>query len=122
MSYLIVVFASRPQGVNHLTESKKILYIKLLNRLSDMIIWYAGDAECYLKTVELDDGKYLVSLTNVGLDPLETFELGTSKKFTKVEFLDKDGTWKNLDVDIKKDKIIIKHRVETFYPIIIRCM
>ena len=118
----VVVFASRPQGVNHLTESKKNLYIKLLNRLSDMVIWYAGDAECYFKTIELNDGTFLISLTNVGLDPFETFELGTSKKFRKVEFLDKDGLWKNLNVDFKNDKIVVKHCVETFYPIIIRCI
>ncbi len=118
----IVVVASRPQGVNHLTESKKALYIKLLNRLSDMAIWYNGDAECYLKTLKLVDGKYLVSLVNVGLDPLETFELGTTKKFSKVQYLDKDGIWKNMDVSFENNKIILKTRIETFYPIIMRFM
>ncbi|MBE6413835.1 MAG: hypothetical protein E7035_04695 [Verrucomicrobiaceae bacterium] len=118
----IVVFASRPQGVNHLTESKKALYIKLLNRLSDMAIWYNGDAECYLKTLELADGKYLVSIVNVGLDPLEIFELGTTKSFSKVEYLSNDGKWKNADVKFENGKIIIKNRVETFYPFIMRFM
>ena len=116
----VAVFASRPEGPNHLSESRKAMYIELLNKISPMPIWYAQDAQCYFKSGTLKNGATLAVLTNVGVDPLETFILGSTKKFTKGEYLDTDGKWKKLDAKFDGTNICVKYRAEILNPVIMR--
>ena len=118
----IVMFASKPTGPAHFNESRKDLYIRLLNRLSPMGLWYAEDAECYFKAGKLANGAYFACLTNLAADPLDEFTLGTTENFTRGEFLDKDGKWKPIVADFsKKGEIKIKNlRAEIFYPVMMR--
>ena len=96
------------------------MYIELLNKISPMPIWYAQDAQCYFKSGTLKNGATLAVLTNVGVDPLETFILGSTKKFTKGEYLDTDGKWKKLDAKFGGTNICVKYRAEILNPVIMR--
>ena len=116
----VAVFASRPEWANHLSESRKAMYIELLNRISPMPIWYEQDAQCYFKAGTLKNGATLAVLTNTGIDPLQPFVLNGTKKFTKGEYLDTDGKWKKLDAKFDGTRIEVNHRAEIFNPVIMR--
>ncbi len=116
----VVVFASSPEGFNHFTESKKALYVKALNKILPMPIWYAQDAQAFFKVGKLKNGAYLVCFTNVGIDPFEGFVLGTTKNFKRGEYLDSDGTWKKLDAKFSNGSISVDKRLEIYMPLVMR--
>ena len=85
-----------------------------------MPIWYEQDAQCYFKAGTLKNGATLAVLTNTGIDPLQPFVLNGTKKFTKGEYLDTDGKWKNLDAKFDGTRIEVNHRAEIYNPVIMR--
>lgn len=117
----VVVFGSLPQGVNHLTESRKAQYILLFNKIAPFSVWYDGDAEVYLKNFTLDDGSEFVAFTTVGIDPISPLTFGSTKIFSRAERLGGDGKWRKVDfVQDAGKKITVPVRAEVFEPVILR--
>lgn len=117
----VVVFASRPEGPNHLTESRKAQYIKLFNMIAPYSVWYDGDAEVYLKNASLKDGGELVAFTNVGLDPISPLTLSSTKKFSSAKILKRNGQWDSIDFKQKENgDISVDIRAEIYDPVILK--
>lgn len=117
----VAVFAGDPVWANCFNEAKKSLFVRLINKISPMPLWYVGDAECYFKAGKSSAGEDFAALVNVGLDPLDGFELGTSKKFSSAEHLRGDGAWEKIGGAVfGNGKIKIPLRAETFMPVVLR--
>lgn len=56
-------------------------------------LYYPGDAEVHVKLRQFADGRYLLALTNLGHDPLETTPLASAQPVVAVERLTPDGSW-----------------------------
>ena len=116
----IAVFASRPEGANHLNESRKNSYLRVFEKIATFGVWYDGDAEVFLKNGTLADGSELVVFVNVGFDPIEPVTLASKKKFKKVEVLGGDGIWRNADFSQSGEKISASIRAELFNPVVLK--
>ncbi len=117
----VVVFASRPQDANHLTESRKAQYVLLFNKIAPFSVWYDGDAEVYLKNFTLDDGSEFVAFTTVGIDPISPITLASTKNFSRAEMLGGDGKWRKADFTQTADKkISLQARAEIYEPVVLR--
>ena len=117
----VAVFASRPEGPNHLNESRKAQYAEILNRLAPGGIWYDGDAEAYLKNLKLKDGSELVVLANVGLDPITPLAFKSARKFSRAQMLGGDGAWRDAEFSQSADgKISVAGRAEIYMPVALR--
>ena len=69
--------------------------------------YYPGDAELYLKTGKTADGAFLVSVFNLGLDPLEALPLRTAFRIESAELLAPDGCWRQAQFTQAKESIEI---------------
>ena len=117
----VAVFASRPEGPNHLNESRKAQYAEIINRLAPGGIWYDGDAEAYLKSLKLKDGSELVVLANVGLDPITPLAFKSARKFSRAQMLGGDGVWRDAEFSQSADgKISVTGRAEIYMPVALR--
>lgn len=117
----VAVFASRPEGPNHLNESRKAQYAEILNRLAPGGIWYDGDAEAYLKNLKLKDGSELVVLANVGLDQITPLAFKSARKFSRAQMLGGDGAWRDAEFSQSADgKISVAGRAEIYMPVALR--
>ncbi|MBQ4585817.1 MAG: hypothetical protein IJA82_06380 [Clostridia bacterium] len=79
---LIFTFCGTPVSEFHLdkafsflTYSRKEQLIDMLKRTGELLVYYPGDEEVYLKTAEMENGDVFVSLFNLGTDPIESLEL-----------------------------------------------
>ena len=117
----VAVFASRPEGANHLNESRKKQYLELFNRIAPYSVWYAGDAEAYFKNFALPDGSELAAFITVGIDPVSPLVLQSGKNFSKASLLGRDGKW--TDIPFKKaagGKMVFDLRAEIYDAVVLR--
>ncbi len=124
----IVVFAGTPEVGNgfaafsFLNETRKRQVIGLLNYVNrgPLSFYYPGDAELYLKTGKTADGAFLVSVFNLGLDPLDTLPLRTAFTIESVELLTPDGNWQPAPFALAKDAVEIQTPLLPMEPAIFR--
>ncbi len=111
----IVIFAGTPEVYNgfaafsFLNETRKRQLISLMEYVNrgPLSFYYPGDAELYLKTGKTADGAFLVSVFNLGLDPLEALPLRTAFRIKSAELLAPDGCWRQAQFTQAKESIEI---------------
>ena len=85
-------------------ETRKQLFIKCLQKLDVMPIWYPDDAEILLKAAILPDGSKIAVALNIGLDVLDELPLaGTWTQTIAVQQLSTDGTWQSIVATRRQD-------------------
>ncbi len=88
-------------------ETRKQLFIKCLQKLDVLPIWYPDDAEILLKAAILPDGSKIAVVLNIGLDSLDELTLaGPWSQTIAVQQLSTDGTWQPVATTRRQDGAI----------------
>ena len=102
-----------------LTESRKQQFAEILKETGNLPIYYSGDAEVYMKTARTADGKRFCAIFNIGLDILDDLPLTTDEKVTKVQILQKDGSFADCNFEKTADGVVLNTPVYTLMPVIL---
>jgi hypothetical protein len=95
-----------------LNESRKAQLIEFLNILSPLALYFVGDNETLLKYGVDKEGRRVVELLNIGLDPIEEIQLrGTWIQDAVPEILKGDGTWSAVSFELQADMLVIRQNV-----------
>jgi hypothetical protein len=77
-----IVFCGTPKaellhtiGFSFLNAARKEQFVSLLKKAGALPVYYPDDAEVYLRTGKLPDGKRVIAVFNIGLDTLEELPL-----------------------------------------------
>ncbi len=85
-------------------ETRKRLFIKCLQKLDVLPIWYPDDAEILLKAAILPDGSKIAVALNIGLDVLDELPLaGPWTQAIAVQQLSTNGTWQPIAATRRQD-------------------
>lgn len=102
-----------------LTESRKEQFAEILKETGNLPIYYAGDAEVYMKTARTSNGKRFCAVFNIGLDILDELPFTTDEKVTGVQILQKDGSFADCPFEKTADGVMVKTAAYTLLPIIL---
>ncbi|MBR4675045.1 MAG: hypothetical protein IKP00_11320 [Victivallales bacterium] len=104
-----------------LNESRKAQLVEFLNTLSSLALYFVGDNETLLKYGIDKEGRRVVELLNIGLDPIEEITLrGTWIQGAKPEILKGDGTWNNMQFERQGDMLVIRQIVLSARVVVFR--
>ena len=123
----VIVFAGTPPvpgglaAFGFLNENRKAQIVRLIRSATEMPLYYAGDADMYMRGGILPDNSLVGILFNLGTDQLDTFEIFVDSPFENLEYLTKEGKWEKCDFTRTGDREIeVALRLETFRPQVLR--
>ena len=102
-----------------LNYSRKQQFIRLAKDTGELPLYYTGDAEIYLKSADMDDGKLFCSLINLGFDPLAEIPLSIEKDVKRIDKLMPDGKFKKVRFKKTQGKYIVASVCNTLEPVIL---
>jgi len=95
----VITFAGTPktkynitEAFSFLNETRKLQLIRLLSETGEMPAWMPGDEELYFRAGDLPDGRLLLSVFNLGLDPMETTDICMTREPRRITRLAPDGS------------------------------
>ena len=94
-------------------------FARILKETGNLPIYYSGDAEVYMKTARVADGRRFCAVFNIGLDILEDLPLTTDEKVKGVQILQKDGAFVDCTFEKTEDGIVVHTPVYTLLPVIL---
>ena len=122
----VVVFAGTPEArfvyteaFSFLNESRKLQLISLLKESGELMAYYPGDQEVYVKAGELDTGELFVAFFNISLDPMEDIQLVVDRKINSVKLLCPSGEFKEVFFEQSNAEISIDAPAPILSPQII---
>lgn len=102
-----------------LNSSRKAQFIEIAKKANQLPVYHPGDEEVYLKAGTTQDNKLLCAMFNIGFDKIEKVELVIADGANKIEYLDCDGNWKNVDFEVKDGKYVIDAECNVLEPVIL---
>lgn len=94
----VITFAGTPktkyniaEAFAFLNETRKRQLIRLLAETGELPAWMPGDEELYFRAGDLPDGRLLLSVFNLGLDPMETTDVCLARTPRRITRLTPDG-------------------------------
>lgn len=124
---LSVVFCGTPnakfnymEGFSFLNESRKAQLIALLRKAGALPVYCPGDGElCFRAGVVGSD--LLACVYPLGIDPQAFLDLYLEKAPTRMQRLQKDGTWQPLSfAPVGENTYRIDVKIEALYPVILK--
>lgn len=122
----VIVFCGTPvaefridQAFSFLSQSRKKQLIDILSLTDELVLYFTGDEEMYLKVANMDDGRVFASFFNIGLDPIEKLEIACNFAVDKIEMLMPDATTKKIDFEFTGEKYILDTNCNTLEPVIL---
>lgn len=120
------VFSGTPKARYNLVEafsflnySRKLQLIKLMEDLGELPVYYCGDEEMYMRCADMQDGKVLCALFNLGLDPIEQVIISTENEISSVHRLMPDGCFCELEFSSNHNEHTINSSCNTLDPLIL---
>lgn len=108
------------QGFAFLNETRKAQFVSLFSRAGALPVYLASDDEICMKAGIIKDGRMLVSVYSLGVDPMESLPLCLEKAPESISLMMPDGTEMPLTFTDKGNNIYdINVKVETLYPVIL---
>ena len=121
-----IVFSGTPvskfyytEGFSFLNETRKRQFVRMLQSIDRLPVYYPEDAEIYMRAGYTSDGKLFVTVFNLGFDVLDELPLFVEGNVCSVEILCADGSQKNCDFATENNNIIIKTEVKVLDPIVL---
>ena len=121
-----IVFSGTPvskfyytEGFSFLNETRKRQFVRMLQSIDRLPVYYPEDAEIYMRAGYTSDGKLFVTVFNLGFDILDELPLFVEENVCSVEILCADGSQKNCDFATENNNIIIKTEVKVLDPIVL---
>ena len=103
-------------------ESRKDFFIEVIERLKGKKLPLC----CYdaqnvtVITREYADGSLLAEVCNINFDPLKEITLHCAKIPSKIEFLQGDGTWKELPFTVENDDVKVAYQLDCYELVILK--
>ena len=121
---LSVVFCGTPtsefdykEGFSFLNGIRRAQLISLLKEAGALPVYYHGDNEISMKAGYLGSGDMLISVMDLGFDPMDSLELYFEDEPTSIKMIDPDGSYRTVDYEKVGENIYsIKVRIEPLYP------
>lgn len=108
------------QGFAFLNESRKAQLVSLFSRAGALPVYLASDDEICMKAGTVTDGRMLISIYSLGVDPMENLPLFFEKDPESISLIMPDGSEMPLAFTKTEEGVfLIKVRVETLYPVIL---
>lgn len=122
-----VVFCGSPtskfhytEGFAFLNESRKKQLVQLFKEANALPVYFVGDEEICLRAGKLADGRLLISMYDLGYDPMDTIKLCFEKQPTSIKLMLPDGSMSAVDFQSLGDNIYdVKVKAEPMYPVIL---
>jgi hypothetical protein len=122
----VIVFCGTPvsefnlsDAFSYLTYSRKEQFISLLSKTGEMPLYYPGDEEMYLKCADMDDGRVMAFLVNIGLDPIETVNIVCDFTPKSIKMLTPDGGEKELSFEKNGHAYALNTDSNTLQPLVL---
>lgn len=108
------------QGFSFLNETRRAQFISLFTRAGALPVYLASDDEICMKAGTVTDGRMLISIYSLGVDPMENLPLFFEKDPESISLIMPDGSEMPLAFTKTEEGVfLIKVRVETLYPVIL---
>ncbi|MBQ9703730.1 MAG: hypothetical protein IJV68_04210, partial [Clostridia bacterium] len=90
-----------------LSESRKLQLVNILNSTGELVAYFPGDEEVYMKAADMEDGRLFCALINIGLDPIEKLEICIDFDPKSIHALTPNGEEKSVFFVKKNDRYIL---------------
>lgn len=125
--HVTVVYCGSPnapftygEGFAFLNETRKQQFINLLTRCDALPVYVPGDDELCVRAGYLQDGRLLVAVFDLGVDPVEQLPLYVKDQVESISRLDVNGEEQPLNFQQTEDGFYtVDCRVEPMYPVVI---
>ncbi len=107
------------EAFSFLNYSRKQQLIRMAKTAGELPVYYPGDEEMYFRAADMDDGGLFCALFNLGLDPIEKIELVCERSATRIEYLAKDGSRREVSFGIDGQRTVIDLPCYTLDPVIL---
>lgn len=122
----VFVFSGTPVAEFHLSKafsflnySRKEQLIELLLKVGEMPVYYPNDEEVYFKCADMENGKVLCALFNIGLDPIDKIELACDFDVKKFEVLLPSGEAKEVSFTRNGNAYVLEKSAQILDPVVI---
>ena len=122
----VIVFCGTPvsefnlsDAFSYLTYSRKEQFISLLSKTGEMPLYYPGDEEMYLKCADMDDGRMLAFMVNIGLDPIENINICCDFNVKSIKMLTPEGGEKELSFEKNGHTYVLNTDSNTLQPLVL---
>ena len=122
----VFVFCGTPVAEFHistafsfLSESRKLQLVNILNSTGELIAYFPGDEEVYMKAADMEDGRLFCALINIGLDPIEKLEICIDFDPKSIHALTPNGEEKSVFFVKKNDRYILDISANTLDPVVL---
>ena len=122
----VITFSGTPNTPFHyshfsfLNQSRKAQILALLERCGNLPIYYDGDEEVYLKFARGEDGSRYAVLINIGLDPIKEIKFGYAEGIGRIETLEPDGSYAQVDFSADNGIVRVKRPAFTSDPVVLK--
>ena len=108
------------EGFAFLNESRKNQFVALLQRANALPVYCVGDDEICMKAGYINDGRLLVSVYELGIDPIEKLEIYLENQPKRITYMLSDGSEQEISFKEKTNNVYeLDLRVEPLYPAIL---
>ena len=84
-----------------------------------MPLYYPGDEEMYLKCADMEDGRVMAFLVNIGLDPIENVNIVCDFTPKSIKMLTPDGGEKELSFEKNGHAYALNTDSNTLQPLVL---
>lgn len=123
----VVTFCGTPNAPYGLTTafsflnySRKQQLISILERITELPVYYPGDEEVYLKVARTEAGDLFCAVFNIGFDPIEEMELVFKTVPQSIEKLMPNGEFVQIDFSVSDKQCRINSACNTLEPVVLR--
>ena len=102
-----------------LTYSRKEQLARMLKLTGEMPVYYPGDEEVYFKAADMEDGRVLAAVFNLGTDPIEELSLACDFEAKGFACLTPDGEEAKITFRREGDRYILGIPARTLEPVIV---
>ena len=99
----VFVFSGTPvadfnivEAFSFLNYSRKLQLLEMVSSAGELPVYYTGDEEVYMKAADMQDGRLLCAVFNIGLDPIDTLVLGCENTPLRIDILMPNGEEKQV--------------------------
>ena len=100
-------------------ESRKEQLISMLHESDNLPLCFMGDEEVCMHAGYLDDCSIMCALFNLGYDVADEIHLFSEKPVKKIQYIQPDGSLKNIDFDVDDNNIVVKKELVVLGPFIL---
>ena len=93
--------------------------MQILSDLGELPVYCPSDGELLMQAAKIDDGRLLLAVLNMSLDPIDELELCFDRQVSSVKRLRADGEYESVDFIQADGKLTLATSAVVFDPVIL---